>query len=376
MRVVHLSTQHRALDVRIFLKQCRTLAARGYETHLIVADPPTDELHGVRFHSVSKSELTFRPGRIGQRLWRAYRKAAALRADVYHFHDPELITVGLLLKRGGARVIYDVHEDAPQEARTLNKDRPVEKHVKAGALSLLEEMAKRCFDAFVCATPHIARKFPRQRTITVQNYPMLEEFAPRPGAAPARPYGERPPHVVYAGGITAIRGIREMVNAIEKLPEAIAVKFVLLGEFFVPELHAEVAALPGWRRTHYLGWQERGILQQCLGDARIGLVLYHPEKDHLDALPNKMFEYMAAGLPVVASDFALWRRIVAETGCGLVADPRDSASIARAVQYLLEHPDEAAAMGRRGRQAVTAQYNWEAEARKLIHLYQGLERAA
>src|SRR4051812_41664500 len=108
MRIVHLTTQHRALDVRIYQKECRTLAARGFDTHLLVTDPPEPERHGVHFHRLRKSSSTFRPGRIWQRLARAYHAAASLRADIYHFHDPELITVGLLLKRRGARIIYDV----------------------------------------------------------------------------------------------------------------------------------------------------------------------------------------------------------------------------------------------------------------------------
>jgi glycosyltransferase involved in cell wall biosynthesis len=370
MRVVHLSTQHRALDVRIYQKECRTLAARGFETHLIVGDPPAQALDGVQFHRFDKPHSTFRPGRIVGRLARAYEMAADLRADVYHFHDPELIPVGLLLKQRGARVVYDVHEDAPLEALTLNKDRPVEGRVKAGVWRAMEEIARRCLDAFVCATPHIAGKFPRRRTVTVQNYPLLAEFTAGP-----KPYQERPPHVIYAGGITAIRGIREMVRALEHVPEVLDVKFVLLGEFFVPELHVEVAALPGWARTHYLGYQNRSVMQRCLGDARVGLVLFHPEKDHLDAYPNKLFEYMAAGLPVVASDFPLWRRIVAETGGGVVVDPLDPAAIAGAIEHLLTHPAEAEAMGRRGRAAVTERFNWEAEARKLVRLYERLEAA-
>src|SRR3954462_2341395 len=128
MRIVHITTQHRPLDVRIFQKECRTLAAHGFDVQLLVAEPPSEPVDGVHFRKLRQSASTFRPGRIWQRLQSAYRAAAKLGADVYHFHDPELIPIGLLLKQSGARVIYDVHEDAPQEALSLNKDRPVEKH--------------------------------------------------------------------------------------------------------------------------------------------------------------------------------------------------------------------------------------------------------
>jgi glycosyltransferase involved in cell wall biosynthesis len=366
--VVHLSTLHRALDVRIFYKECRTLAARGHQVHYLVPDPPPGPLDGVRFLPFHRPTLAFRPGRIGARLAAAFRQAAALAADVYHFHDPELIPVGLALRRRGARVIYDVHEDAPVEALTLHKDRPWHGRLKSWAFGLLESAACRCLDAFVCATPAIARKFPGRRTITVQNFPLLEEFH----VAPSRPYGERPPHLVYAGGITAIRGAREMVRSLEVLPSGLGARLLLAGEFSPPALRQEVAQLPGWRHVIYLGQQPRAAAVQLLGQARAGLVLFHPERDHIEAMPNKLFELMAAGLPVVTSDFPLWRGIVAGAGCGLLVDPLDPAAVAEAVRWLLEHPAEAEAMGRRGAAAARSRYHWGSEGRKLLDLYDSL----
>ncbi len=363
MRVLHLSTIHAALDVRIFHRECRTLAAAGYDVHYLVQDPPAASRDGVHFHRFDRPETPSRPGRIARRLALAYRQAAALCADVYHFHDPELIPVGVLLARRGARVIYDVHENAPQEAVSLNKDRPWHGRCRAWALAALEGMAMRALDRFACATPAIARRFPPARTITLQNFPHLNDFT-------TAPYHDRPPHLAYTGAISAIRGIREMVRALELL--RIPARLQLAGTFAEPHVQAEVQALPGWRHVDYLGQQPRAAIQDLLARARLGLVLYHPEQDHLDAQPNKLFEYMAAGLPVIASDFPLWRRIVADAGCGLVVNPLDPQAIAAAVQHLLAHPADAAAMGRRGRAEVAARYNWDAEARKLLALYDTL----
>jgi glycosyltransferase involved in cell wall biosynthesis len=364
VRVLHLSTLHDALDVRIFHRECRTLAAAGFDVHYLVQDPPAERLDGIRFHRFRRPEGATRPGRVARRLALAYQQAAALRADVYHFHDPELIPVGLLLVRDGARVIYDVHENAPQEALTLNKGHPWRGQCRAWTLAALEELARRGLHAFVCATPAIARLFPPARTITLQNFPHRHEML-----APA-PLRERLPHLVYAGGISAIRGIREMVRALEGLPPS--VRLQLAGSFAAPQLLAQVQSLSGWRQVDYRGQLGRGGVQQLLARARLGLVLYHPEQDHLDAQPNKLFEYMAAGLPVIASDFPLWRRLVADAGCGLVVDPLAPRAIAAAARYLLDHPAEAEAMGQRGRAAVAACYNWEAEATKLLGLYRRL----
>jgi glycosyltransferase involved in cell wall biosynthesis len=103
-----------------------------------------------------------------------------------------------------------------------------------------------------------------------------------------------------------------------------------------------------------------------------GLVLLHPVINYLDALPIKMFEYMSAGLPVIASDFPLWREIIEKNECGLCCDPLKPEKIAEAVQWVLDHPQEARIMGENGRRAVIEKYNWESEGKKLVKLYEDL----
>jgi len=98
----------------------------------------------------------------------------------------------------------------------------------------------------------------------------------------------------------------------------------------------------------------------------------HPTAAFTESMPMKLFEYMALGLPVVASDFSAWRAIVETSRCGLLVDPLDARAIARAIGYLLEHPDEANAMGRRGRDAAMARYTWDSQADRLVALYDDL----
>ena len=150
------------------------------------------------------------------------------------------------------------------------------------------------------------------------------------------------------------------------------VRLQLAGEFDSQQHKQQLTSLPGWQSVDYHGWASRPQVAELLGNVRAGLVLFHPLPNHLDAQPNKMFEYMAAGLPVIASDFPLWREIVEGAGCGLLVDPQDPAAIAAAISWVASHPDEAEAMGRRGRQAVEEKYNWEQESAKLIQLYERL----
>lgn len=118
-----------------------------------------------------------------------------------------------------------------------------------------------------------------------------------------------------------------------------------------------------------MGFLSRSDLGLLLARCRIGLVLLHPAPNHIEAQPNKLFEYMAAGLPVVASDFPLWRDLIEGLGCGLVVNPLDPGEIAGAISILLEDPLRAEAMGRRGKEAIAAKYNWNIEARDFLNLY-------
>jgi glycosyltransferase involved in cell wall biosynthesis len=91
-------------------------------------------------------------------------------------------------------------------------------------------------------------------------------------------------------------------------------------------------------------------------------------------MPQKIFEYMGAGLPVIASDFPFWRRILGDVGCGIFVNPLDPQGIAKAIEYVLTHPREAEEMGRRGQTAVLERYNWETQADKLVNLYSEIRK--
>jgi glycosyltransferase involved in cell wall biosynthesis len=186
------------------------------------------------------------------------------------------------------------------------------------------------------------------------------------------PYSQRPPYVVYVGGISRPRGIEEMVRAVGLLPEELKVRLVLAGSFSPIALEKELLQRPEWERVEFLGWQTREKVATILANSRIGLVVFHPVPNHINAQPNKLFEYMSSKIPVIASDFPLWRKIVEKTGCGLLVDPLKPEEIAQAIQWLLENPDEAQAMGERGREAVQSQYNWSIEEKKLLQMYKEL----
>jgi len=149
-----------------------------------------------------------------------------------------------------------------------------------------------------------------------------------------------------------------------------AARLQLAGQFSERDLQQRVQALPGWERVDALGFVDRTGVREVLGRSMAGLVTFLPAPNHIDAQPNKMFEYMSAGIPVIASDFPLWREIIAGNDCGLLVDPLFPEKIAEAIDYLVTHPEDAERMGRNGRKAVLERYNWQNEERKLLEFYE------
>lgn len=366
MRIVHFSTVHPSFDSRIFHKEVKTILKAGYETIVVAQHKGQTIVDGIRIIGLPKPK--YRVTRICMLTWQAFLKALAQKPDIYHFHDPELLPIGLLLRALGKKVIYDVHEDVPRQILSKYWIPPILRGLVAKAAALMEWVAGIFLNGIVAATPAIAKRFPAHKTVVVQNFPILSEFS----FIQKLPYHDRPMQIAYVGGITAIRGAIEMIRAMEYLPENLGARLVLAGTFVPSELEATVRELPGWRYVDFLGWQDRQSVGALLGQSRMGIVVFHPEPNHLEAQPNKLFEYMAAGIPVVASNFPLWQKIVEEEQCGLTVDPLNPEAIAEAIQWLLEHPEEAEKMGERGRRAVLEKYNWDQEAKKLLSLYRRL----
>ncbi len=119
----------------------------------------------------------------------------------------------------------------------------------------------------------------------------------------------------------------------------------------------------------YIGKIGRKEINELYGNSRAGLLLYQPAQNHFEAQPIKMFEYMAAGLPVIASGFPLWRRIIKREKCGLCADCTKPGEVKKAILFLLNNLEEAQQMGRNGRKAAECYYNWGKEQEKLLELY-------
>jgi glycosyltransferase involved in cell wall biosynthesis len=365
-RVVHLTSVHAADDTRIYHKECRTLADAGYEV-VLIAQAPIIEATAPGIRVIALPRPRSRWARVTGTVWQVLRAAWRERADVYHLHDPELLPAGLILKVGGAKVVYDAHEDWPGTVDTRAWIPPVLRPVARRAVMGLEFAAVRLLDGTVVGIGKVAARFPAEKVALVQNFPL----ATVPGET-TPPRADDPPLLVYVGDITEIRGAYTMVQAMGELPPEVAARLVIAGSFSPPSLEAALRALPGGERLETRGWLSRDAVQELLAQATAGLVLFHPSPSHNTSQPNKLFEYMSAGLPVIASDFVGMREILGPTDAGMLVDPLDPAAIAAAIVRLLRDPVAAAAMGCNGRTAVADRFGWASQGDVLLALYRRL----
>ncbi len=366
LRVVHLTSVHDPDDTRVFHKECGALARAGYEVVLVAPGAPDGTRNGVRYHPIPRP--AGRLHRFVRSGWAVFHAALQERGDLYHFHDPELIPIGLLLRLLGKRVVYDVHEDVPAQLRSKHWLSPWLRGTVSAAASLMQQVAVRAFDGVIAAGEDVAATLDHRSVTVVRNFPLLHEFA----MADTADYITREPVVVHVGNLSRIRASRELIEAIGRVDPAVDARLVLVGRFNNDGLEREVQDLPGWSRTTHLGWADRPTVAAQLAQARVGIVMFGPHPNHMAVRSNKLFEYMAAGLPVVAPDFPAWRALIEETGCGVVADPTRPEAIATAIETLLRDRAGALAMGERGRAAVLASFNWEVEFARLLATYRNI----
>lgn len=293
-----------------------------------------------------------------------YHKALELDADIYHIHDPELLPYALKLVRKGKKVIYDVHEDVPKQIMDKHWIPKLFRGVVSSLFKRYEHYVSARLTGIISVTPIICERF---RSVNghvelVANYPLLEE-----GLNLNHQEGIKVPRqICYIGGLFPTRGIKELVQALEQVDATL----VLAGTFSPESFEAEVKQLPGWKKVNFLGHVGRQEIMNALTSSQLGVVTLHPTRSYVEALPIKLFEYMSAGIPVLASDFPMWRDIIDSAKCGVYADPLNPTDIAKQIDYLLSNPDLSREMGENGLNAFHETYNWSVEETKLIAFYQ------
>lgn len=369
IKVCILTSVHPPFDVRIFHKESTALVKEGYDVTLIAQHDKEEVFDGVKILNLQKPENRFE--RMTKTVWSAYRKALKIDADIYHLQDPELIPLGFLMKLHGKKIIYDMHENLPRQIENKQWINRHLRHLLSIAVKGTERMLMHGMPV-IFAEYSYRKDYPWVKIFeTILNMPLSNRLRDLKCDTSAR----NDFAIGYMGVVSNARGSLTTTEALKILKDiGITPRFECVGP--IDESHKQVLLkmceeynLPNVTFHGYLpaekGWP-------VIGRCSVGLALLHPIPNYYESYPTKIFEYMAMGIPVIASNFPLYRSIIEENNCGICVDPLDPKAIAAAVQWIMQHPSEARRMGQKGRNAVEQIYNWDVEAVKLISFYKKL----
>ena len=363
-KICHLTTAHPRHDVRIFEKECVSLAERKeYQVSLIVADGKGfEKRRGVSIYDIGLKKGRF--NRFFVQSFRMYLSANKRKADLYHFHDPELIFAGIILSLLGKKLIYDIHEDVPKSLVGREWLAKWLLHSIAFSFREFENLASRFFSGLITATPSIETRFKtkNKNTLSIQNFP---EFSIKETQEITF---ETRNDICFTGAISRIRGIIPLLDALSYCHST--VRLHLAGAFINTEIEKEVMTHPNYSKVIYYGLVKRDELKTIYNQSFAGLIPFLPLPNHIDAQPNKFFEYMGEGLPLIASDFPMWKEIIEGNGIGFCVDPNNPKAIAKAIMHLYSDKSAALRMGKKGQELVLEKYNWASEKEKFIKFYE------
>lgn len=369
VKIVHISSVHVASDTRILHRECRSLAAAGHSVTLVVAG----EQPGNMKSTIDGVNIVWIPVRVKGRIQRMLRTAqavtdyaAGLQADLYHLHDPELLLWAHRLRAKGRPVVFDMHEYLPGAIM----DKPWIPVPLRPLVRFASETTQRFLLTgmpVIFAEDSYPKHYPWvPQWVIVRNFPSVEQIAK---------YVEDPAEgfrIGYLGGVTAVRGSATMIRAVHLLQqEGVDASFECIGHAGAAhreELEQLIASL-GVRNVTLHGRLQQSEALPILARCRVGLAILRDRPNYRESYPTKMFEYMALKMPVIVSDFPLYRSIVDKYGCGFCVPPEDPRELAIALRVLAEDPNLAAAIGRNGDLAVRSHFSWRSEFAKLESLY-------
>ena len=345
---------------------CRSLS-KIYKVHYVVADGNgKQKSDGIDTFDIGLRE----PVRIKRMLFTTFKMGTFLlknrnKYEVFHFHDPELLPLAIIMKILNKKVIFDCHEDLSKQVFSKKYLTNFQKKIMSKIVTYSEMVLFRYFDCIICATPSIRDAYSKynKNTVTINNYPIINELKAD------TPFERRLDDICFLGGINEIRGVEEVVRSLSHIP---GTTLQLAGPFTDIKFRNELEHLPEWKQVKYHDFVSRDEAKDIFSKVKIGVVTFHALPNHIEAQPNKLFEYMSAGLIIIGSNFPLWKEIIEGENCGICVDPTSVNDIAQAINFLFKNSDIAEAMSNNGINAVQTKYNWDAEAKKLAEIYKEL----
>lgn len=361
IKVCHITSAHSRYDVRIFMKQCRTLSEYGYRVTLLVNDDKDDEtIDGVNIVSTK-----FKPLNRKERFFKSLKllscKAKEIDAEVYQLHDPDLLPLGNKLKKLGKKIIFDSHEDYPRQIKDKEWIQKSIRNIIAKSYEVYEKKSLAKYDGVISVTPHVVGRLKKinNNAIMITNYPIVddrEQIIKKTEKA-----------ICFAGGVSEQWNHENILKAIVDID---GLKFILAGPSSAEYLQ-KLISISSWDKVEYKGvvpfTEVKEIYNRCIAGIALSRSIQGMGKGTLGN--TKLFEFMEAKLPVICNNYTLWKEIVEEYKCGICVDPNNIEEIKYAIEYIINNPEEAEQMGENGRRAILEKYNWGEQAKGLIDFY-------
>ncbi len=368
MKACHVTSAHTRYDVRIFYKECKSLADNGFDVTLLVNDNlPNESIDGVKIVSTQ-----FKPKNRYHRMVKSKRylreKMIQIDAEVYHFHDPELFPEANWIKHKGKKVIFDFHEDVSQQILFKEWIPQNIRKIISYVYKNYERNKSKNFDALITVTPKFVERLKQinANTIMVTNYPIIRKEGFMDTDVPKKK------SICFAGSISTQWNHKNIVKAIESIED---VEYILAGSGS-QEYIDELKKIDGWAKVRYLGRIPYEEVIKVYKESMVGMTLLSKNSQVGDegTLGNtKIFEFMEAGLPVICSRNRLWKEIVENSKCGISIDPENTTEIANAITEIITNPELASQMGINGQKAVKNEFNWETQQKELVKLYKSMD---
>ncbi|MBS1637641.1 MAG: glycosyltransferase [Bacteroidetes bacterium] len=367
IKVCHFSSVHILHDPRVLYRECMSLASHGYDVSLVIQADKAEVMNGVKIVPLRKTKSRLR--RMFLLSWSAFFKAMAVKADIYHFHDPELIPHGLLMRLLGKKVVFDVHENVHQQIR--DKDWLPMRNLVAVCYRLFDRLASKAF--YLVLAEHSYEAYYAQYkadAITVYNYPDISFFK---SYINTRRYDLPDNEIFYSGGVFYNRGFDVIMKALAILKKRGFTFFFHCAGKYTNEYMQDLQAQPAYQevkdRVKFYGYlpltEGYAIAKRC----KIGLAILRPVENYKRSYSTKNFEYMAIGLPTVTSNFELYTRIYDKYSCGLCVDPVNETELADAMERILTDKELAKVFSETGVKVSEATFNWDTEFLKITDLY-------
>lgn len=363
-KICHISTAHSALSGRLLDRECMKLAEAGYDTTLIAQYDKNEIIGGVKIVAFPKANSRI----YRMTLLNIYMLFKALRqkADLYHFHDPELMFVGSLLKLSGKKVIYDIHEDLPKQIH--NKPYLSKSIVPylSKAIEKVEAFFAKRFDGLVTVVPSIEKRLLRSNanTIMYRNFPEMKLI----DSAVAKKRDDNKFRIIYPGSLSKVRGVEDIINVVAMYKGE--VELILGGRWSHKAFEEHCKNLEGWKYVKYLGRLPQKEVYEYMKSSDLGVHIIHDKPSHRIGYPMKAFEFMACKVPFLISDIGNKRELF--EGAALFIEPQNLEDIKQNISSLIKDKKLGEQLSTYGRKKVEEVYNLESEVDRLLKFYENI----